>query len=96
MRMRKKRRGKLLPLSLQNLALVNLFTFFGSGSCSPDLQNAQMLLSPTESNPRSRARYRASSLLSFESLLPGFLAFIANMSSGDITLEKYTSHGIEL
>ena len=55
-----------------------------------------MRLSSTELNPRSRARYRASSLLFFESPLPGFLAFIANMSSGDITLEEYTSHGIEL
>jgi len=55
-----------------------------------------MLLSPTELNPRSRARYRASSLSSFESLLRGFLPFIANMSSDDITLEEYTSHGIEL
>lgn len=55
-RMRKNRRGRLLPLSFRNLALVNLFTFFGSGSCSSDLQNAQMLLSPTGSNPRSLTR----------------------------------------
>ena len=83
-------------MSLQNLALTTILAFFGMGSCSSDLQNAHMLLSPTELNPRSRARYRASSLLSFESLLPGFLALVANMSSGDITLEEYTSHGIEL